>query len=578
MIDDAKIQYYRQKYNVDPSKISIPGAGTNSTTPDSKLADFRAALGQSQKEQELATGGGTLEERLRAEDTIGSRTGAEQVAGVNKIKKSVTRGAENLNEGTAEGGLKGAGKALMGVGQAAFGTISGAARAVGAPITAVVEPIISKGIEKIPQAIQLKFPMLAKAYDLVAPAVKPQIDAVIEKGTEITNKNPELTTLVGDMINTALIAVGGNKQFDDVVGAVKNTFSKEGATLAKQSISSLPGDIKAGVKSITSILPEKSLENTIQNTMPLLDKAQRKALLESTSYKDKTGAIRKGKLGKTVASPTAEDIERGTVAHEFIGGEKDYVKQIGKLNDGIASTSEKVNQFADKYAAPTNFEYIDRYIKDNLTPSAALKKDPRALESYTRATSNASDIVADALRKTAEQTGDYSAMTSSTPIRQARIELDKQIQDEFGKAVFGTPQYYGIKAAEIDARNMLNALQQDLVRYPGQLDKLNLYNQAINDFASRGIKITSEMENALKNKFALKSTQESEAAAQQIANEHRKMNLIYDARDNIINNKEGNVGKNKIQEYLKSNPVLKGAISTVTRGASDAAMIAPMIN
>ena len=571
MIDEAKIQYYRQKYNVDPSKINIPGAGVNQNTPNNTLADFRAALGQSQQEQKIASGGGTLEDNLRAEDTVGSRTGAEQVAGINKIKSSIESGAKNLQKG-------GIGNTALGLGQAAFGTISGAARTALAPITAVTEPIIKKGIEAIPQVLQATHPMLAKIYDTIAPAVKPQIDAVIAKGHELVNKNPEAATLVGDMINTALLAAGGRAAEAPIKEAVGSALSKEGLTAAKQSVTGLPGEIKAGVKAITTTSPEKSLEQTIKNTMPLLDKNQRKALLESTSYKDKTGAIRKGILGKTVAKPTEEDIARGTVAHEFIGGEKNYVNQVGKLNDAIVNTSEKVNKFADTHAAPTNFEYIDKYIKDNLTPSNALKKDPKALESYTRATSNASDIVANALRKTAEKTGDYSSMTSSTPIREARIELDKQIKEEFGKAVFGTPQYYGIKAAEIDARNMLNNLQQDLVRYPGQLDKLNLYNSAINDFASRGIKVTPEMESALKNKFVLQSTPESEAAAQKIADEHRKMNLIYDARDNIINRKEGNIGKNVIQEYIKQHPVLKGAARMLTRGATDAAVISPLIH
>lgn len=368
--------------------------------------------------------------------------------------------------------------------------------------------------------------------------------------------------ILPDAVSTAI-----NKGADAVDSAVNAPFDATGNA------------VKNVYQKLTSTSPVDAVNSSIKASMPLADKATRVQALENTLPDTTEGGVKRvGFLGNSEIQPTPEDIARGQTVHPLINGVNDPVKQIPLINQGIKNTSEAVNAFADTQAAPANFEDIHNYIKDNLTPSDTLKKDPGALEAYQRATGDASDIVANALRDAQKASGDASATTSTAPIRQARIALDQQIKSQLGDSAFGTPQYTGIKAAEIDARNLLNSLQKDMVRYPGQLEQLNRYNEALNTLNDKGIEIKPEQITALKEQFGLKSTPESEAAAQKIADAHQTMSRMYDARDNIIDKYQGNVGRNKVQEFIRAHPVLKGVLSTVTRGATEGAVISPFIH
>ena len=93
------------------------------------------------------------------------------------------------------------------------------------------------------------------------------------------------------------------------------------------------------------------------------------------------------------------------------------------------------------------------------------------------------------LKESAKKSGDFGPSLSGKDIRQARIRIDNQIIKELGETTFGSPQYKGIKAAEIDARNLINRLNEDLLRYPGQLEKLNKMNEFVGTATQRGIEV-----------------------------------------------------------------------------------------
>lgn len=377
------------------------------------------------------------------------------------------------------------------------------------------------------------------------------------KINSIPGMTPEIQKSLGDVFNTVSL-LGGEKVAptpESIAEGASSATSKAGDVI--DQIKSKMGDMKDAK---TAANEAKSLQTSIQDTMPLQDKATRVEELKSSlpdSGNGTGGVNRKGVLGNATPQASAQDIQRGTIAHEFIGGETDPLKKIQNLNQGIQDTSGKViNPFLDKNAAPANFEDMRNYMESN-KPSESLQSDPGASESYNRATNNALNTLYKTMKKTANDTGDFGPQTSGADIRQTRIAVDQQIKKELGENVFGSPQYKGIKAAEVDTRNMLNKMSEDMLRYPGQLENLNKMNDFVSEAKTRGIEVdmkNPEVKAALEKQFGLQSTAEGDKNAQFLSDQHAKMSNLYEARDNMIDKYQTNVGKNKIQEFMKNNP------------------------
>lgn len=394
-------------------------------------------------------------------------------------------------------------------------------------------------------------------------------------------KNPEQAKNLQSAITIALTAVGGGEngldkpivsgEFPTTIQGLKELPSDIKNTLTKgiQTISDATKTIAETVKntkqSFSSPAEVKAIQQSIQDTMPLQSKDVRIDELRN-SYPDsgsgKGGITREGVMGKSTPQSTEADIARGTTAHEYIKGETDPVKKIQNINQGIKDTSEGTNKFLDKNSAHVNFEDIRGYMEHNNTPPENITKDPTASESYRRSTENALNTIYKTMKDTANKTGSFDGATPGSDIRQARIAVDQQITKELGEETFGTPQYKGIKAAEVNARNIINRMSEDMVRYPGQLEAVNKYNDFIDTLKSRNadVQIDPQYEAELKDKFGLKSTPESESAAQKLADQHTKMSQLYEARDNLIEKYQANVGKNRWQEFLKNNPKIRRVI------------------
>lgn len=313
---------------------------------------------------------------------------------------------------------------------------------------------------------------------------------------------------------------------------------------------------------------DAGIEKSIQEVMPLENKATRiDALRASLPGTPEGGVVRKGLLGASTIVPDAEDIERGTTAHPFIQGTNDPVAKIQNLNQGIKDTSTQTDDFLDKNATAANFEDMRNYMETN-KPSSILQKDPAAAESYNRATQDALDTLASTMKETQKATGNFGPQTSGADIRKARIAVDAQISKELGESTFGTPQFKGIKAAEIDTRNLLNRMSEDMLRYPGQLENLNKMNDFVSASKGRGIDVDMNdptIKSQLESTFGLKSTPETEASAKALSDAHKKMSYLYDSRDNLIDKYQNKIGKNKIQETVAKNPLLKAGVAAATK-------------
>ena len=106
-------------------------------------------------------------------------------------------------------------------------------------------------------------------------------------------------------------------------------------------------------------------------------------------------------------------------------------------------------------------------------------------------------------------------------------------------------------------------MSEDMLRYPGQLSNLNRMNDFVAASKARGIEVdmsNPEIRSQLERQFGLSASPENEAKAQKLLNAHKNMSHLYNARDNIIDKTQRNLGKNKLQEAAENNPVVKAGI------------------
>lgn len=392
----------------------------------------------------------------------------------------------------------------------------------------------------------------------IAPVMEP-ISEVINKGSEAASNNPtfqKAAMLLPEFDYKRVAASLEN------VGTIAGTVA--GGLDTPRVLSGVKKNLTPTPRETAPIKTNATVDKAIADTMPYQSKDVRIEDLRNTfpdSGNGTGGVKREGIFGKSASQPGPDDIRRGTIANEYIGGVKDPVERIGKVNQGIRDTSAKTDTFLDQKAAPGNFADMRDYMETN-RPNRNLQKDPGAAEAYQRATQDALDTLYETMQKAAKESGDFGPIVSGKDIRAARIAIDQQIAAELGENVFGTPQFKGIKAAEIDTRNLLNRMAEDLIRYPGQMEKLNRLNSFLVQSRARGIEV--DMANPairahLEKEFGLKPTGEADAA--KLAADHAKMSDLYDARDNMIDNYQASLGKNKVQEAIKRNPFIKGALN-----------------
>ncbi len=476
-------------------------------------------------------------------------------AGVQKFGK----GFQQTQEATKTGDFSLLGRGIL-------NEVGGGFETVFSPVTNVLQT-------------SAKLPGISNLLGLIKKGV---IDPASDENSILTSKPvqdlmmkyPNADEVVGNLITIFGLLIGGNKApeiksaLDNSVNSIKNILPEKPPGGGGSSVGEIGTIENRGVtKNLNS---KQQLQNNIKATMPIPDKEVRIESLRNTYPESATGqggVTRKGVLGKSTIEPTPQDIKRGTIANEYIGNEVDPVKQIANVNNGIRTESVKTDAFLDKNSSPANFADMRTYIESNNQPSLNITKDSTAFDSYSRANENALNTLYETMKKDANQTGNFDETTPGSNLRKARIAIDQQITRELGEETFGTPQWKGIKAAEVSVRNTLNRMSEDLLRYPGQLEQLNKYNEFVNTLKSKNpdVKISPEYDVQLKTKFGLKSTPESEINANALQGQHEKMSNLYDARDNLIDNYQRSVGKNKVQEAIKNSPIIKGGVNVIKK-------------
>ena len=176
--------------------------------------------------------------------------GKEELAGASKVVSSVEKGAQDLQSaGTEKNPIKALGDVAGDFIDAGAGTVNGVARALFAPVT----PAISKIVSWVTPTLVQQNPILAKVYNAVAPAVD-----------DFAQAHPEMASRIGDVLNTALLAVGGGASEDTVKNAVDESLTKDGAINTAKDIASAPAKIINGAGDAVDAVQNKISAGNVQ--------------------------------------------------------------------------------------------------------------------------------------------------------------------------------------------------------------------------------------------------------------------------------------------------------------------------
>ncbi len=306
-----------------------------------------------------------------------------------------------------------------------------------------------------------------------------------------------------------------------------------------EGVGALEQKVKTAVKGSPEEIAQKSFQKTVEAVKPLKGE----------------GLTRNGMLGKSANETSPLDIQRAEAVHPYIEGVSDPVKQYQNIDNAITDITQKdIIPHLNRNPVNMNFEDLRNYLETNKPTKPNFANDPVASENYNRITENGITTLEQVMRDSAKKTGNYGSEVSVNDIETTRKIIDAQINNELGENTFGTPQYKGIKAAAVDMRNLFNRMSEDLLRYPGQTEALNKYNELLRELKAKNIEVAPEQLKQLQKQQGLKSTPESEANARYLSEQHAKQTQMFDALDNIYErySKKVGIGKNYIQEFFKT--------------------------
>ncbi len=322
-----------------------------------------------------------LEGRLKAGDTgyikgFGNRTAEQQVAGAKHIAGSISAGNANIKKG-------GVGNVAKGAAQDVFGTVSGAAQAAFAPVTAAVSPVIQKTLPVSIKAgedyLRLSHPTLAAAYDRFSPALKEKAAPVIAKVQEFSQKHPDDTQLAGDILNTALLFVGGEEAGPSLKEAASQAFTKEGANAFRDSVATgAKGAVDRGLG-----LAEKG-QNKIIGT---IENASKKSVSDKLAGQE--ASYQAGKISKPET--------QAFIPKEEGGGGKTFGSVVDNVHSGIKKFREDsiktLNDVKEKITGSNiKPDEVGSVINDKITSVLGRKAESRGLKGFDATSSSVDDL------------------------------------------------------------------------------------------------------------------------------------------------------------------------------------------
>lgn len=339
---------------------------------------------------------------------LGDLTAKNIKGGFSSSISSADVGSTKFAEGIKQGGIKGYGKAGIGLLEGTLGAASGGLNALYSPISSVIEKYIPKTdkSENIKDKNSMQYKLAVDRENLS------------NKISEVTNKHPQATKDISDLLNVALSVVGGEKVAPEIKTGLSETPNIKGLVNdAKQTVS----DIKTGItKPVdTSALTGKIIQGGTKD----IEKAK-----STISKLDISGVN------------TSQDLANKLDTHvknlsEQLDSKLDKNKTIKKLNDlsfkenvgGKAVehnyVKDSINQLKDHYKSindPVSLERINQ-LETKANKNGLTVKEINDL-------AKEQGIQIDAYKKS----GDLASTTKAQAAENTRTGLKKTARDIFG--------------------------------------------------------------------------------------------------------------------------------------------------
>lgn len=404
----------------------------------------------------------TLEDKLRSDNSYQSQIGSEQVAGVNKIKGSLSQAKKDITEGRKlkdEGNtIEGFGKVFRGVTGAVAGTIMGATQSLTAPLTPLVQGITKnftltdeekKKLSDVENQVRTENPNLAKVYD-----------STIPKLNQIIEQHPETATVVKDVIGSLVTILGGK--------TLLSGLSKRGL-LSSEALGTAKNQLVKDVTDITALVKEQAKK--------ISDKKVIKAVSPKLTPKESAKAISQGRateggiLSKSKIKPDSRTLEVANSVKGIVKG-KNLIEDVNSVKNSLSKEAETLKTQIKSVDHPYTYKELASRMNKVETP---ISIKGTAFEKQISAVKNA------ALRIAKEKGGNISSLLD------ARKEFDALVDKEY-------PNLYDRENAPM--RNAITAIRNTMndfieenlpkgTSFKDSLKKQNLFYEAIDNMSEK---------------------------------------------------------------------------------------------
>lgn len=236
---------------------------------------------------------------------------------------------------------------------------------------------------------------------------------------------------------------------------------------------------------------------------------------------------------------------------EFLTG-KTATEDLNSIKKGVVSESEGIRNWGKTNEVPFNHEDLINNIKQVEPRTDLLNAGKDAYSSYERAKKVGTDTFAKAMRASQKAVDAVTGKVNPAEMWDAAIKVDQKIKAELKDAIFDSPQYKGIKAAAMSTRNAIREYIVNAIKYPGQMEKFNKFKEFVNTAKQKGIDMGPEGEALLLEKFGIRSTPESEAAAKYWMEKMDKLHSMLDVSTNLSEKAVSEASTNPVGRFLKT--------------------------
>lgn len=307
------------------------------------------------------------------------RTAGQYQKSAQDIGSSISRGSELMAEG----------KPLEGIARAGLGSAGAFARAVFAPLTEIISPIISQSVEKSAKE-RTEGGSGASGGFFGQLATSPQAQKLFSAVEDWASKNPDQAKNLQDTIDIALSVVGSpivNKGAQTGVQTGLKTLEK---TL--EGIPKLPQQIKSGIKGIgekvVSPLKGKTMEEvlaTSEKDLYKLSPSERKFYFENSkkSVIEKAKTAEQKVKSELLQRTNVLQTEAETLNKELAKTSRDKVIELRpKITKALGKQSQEYRRLVEEELAPHRdievynnelSQFIDNKYAGNLEQAQAVK-------------------------------------------------------------------------------------------------------------------------------------------------------------------------------------------------------------